>query len=509
MKRDSTRAPRPIQSRGSGVLLHISSLPGSYGIGDLGPGAYRFADFLVRSRQRYWQILPLTAADYEYGFSPYNCLSAFAGNKYLISLELLAKDGLLKKTEIRRGRNLRQRSVNFPAVVGFKDCLFERVFERASRIRRRSDYEKFCHDNAWWLNDFSFFVALKARFGNSAWTDWPVRIKDRFPHVLRSFRKLLEPTIERERLLQFIFFQQWKKLKEYCNSRSIAIIGDVPIYVDLNSADVWAHRDMFKLRRDGKPTYISGVPPDYFSRDGQLWGNPVYHWTRMTATGFKWWVKRIEHNLSIYDHLRMDHFRGFAAYWEVRAGAGTARHGRWVKVPGGRFLKVLQRRFSDLPLIAEDLGTITPDVHALMRRFNLPGMRVLLFAFGEADPANPYLPHNHVRDCVVYTGTHDNNTVRGWFEDDASPREKRFLFRYLGKDVCAANVHGVFVRMAMESVANTVIIPMQDILGLDGRARMNRPASVGGNWRWRLGSRQLTGSVAAELAAMVEIYGRG
>ena len=507
--RSHRRHPDSInKKRGSGILLHITSLPSPYGIGDLGTQAYRFVDFLAGARQRYWQILPLTATDYKHEYSPYNCMSAFAGNKYLISPDLLMKKGFLKRSELKCAGRFSQRTVEFPMAVAFKEYLFEKAYGRFKKMRQRAGYMKFCKDNASWLDDYALFIVLKDNFQNVVWTGWPAPIACRDPYVLRSLRKLLKPSIEREKFLQFIFAQQWKALKKYCNRKHIAIIGDIPIYVDFNSVDVWAHPEIFKLGEDGKPTHVSGVPPDYFSRDGQLWGNPLYRWKKLTTTGYGWWLKRIEHNLMLFDFVRMDHFRGFVAYWQVPVGSKTARHGKWVKAPALQFLKVLHKKYKKLPIIAEDLGTITPDVRALMGRFDLRGMRVLLFAFGDGESTNMYLPHNHVRNCIVYTGTHDNNTVRGWFEGEASQREKQMLFAYLGKRTTARNVHEAFIGMAMRSVANTAIIPMQDVLGLSGKARMNRPASVGGNWRWRLMPGQLKQSVAARLRAMTLLSGR-
>ena len=509
MRNSRKKSYKRTEKRGSGILLHITSLPSLYGIGDLGPQAYEFADFLTQAKQRYWQILPLNATDYKHEYSPYNCMSAFAGNKYLISPDLLREDGFLKSADLKRTRRFSQRTVDFPASVTFKEYLFDKAYARFRNMKQDVRYQQFCEENAWWLDDYALFAVFKDSFHNVTWTDWPAPVADRDPYVLRSLRRLLKPSIEREKFLQFIFTQQWNNLKSYCNNKHISLIGDVPIYVDFNSVDVWVHRKMFKLGRDGKPAYLSGVPPDYFSRDGQLWGNPVYHWRNLARSKYSWWVKRIEHNLTLFDSIRMDHFRGFAAYWQVPARSRTARHGRWVKAPGVQFLRVLRERFKKLNIIAEDLGTITPDVHALMQHFHLPGMRVLVFAFGDGGLSNPYLPHNHIKHCVVYTGTHDNNTVRGWFEDESSRRERQMLFSYIGKRLTARKVHEAFIRMAMSSVADTAIISMQDILGLNGHARMNRPASIGGNWRWRLMRRQLTPSVAGKLRAWTEMFGRG
>lgn len=494
--------------RGSGVLLHITSLPSPYGVGDMGPYAYRFVDFLAEARQSYWQVLPLTATDYRHECSPYNCMSAFAGNKYLISPDLMVKHGFLMRSELKNAPKFARRVAEFPVAAAYKEYLFDKAYVRFTRTSRHARYVRFCKDNRSWLEDYALFAVLKSNFQNSVWNQWPGMIARRDPRVLRSLRKILKPAIEREKFVQYIFARQWQELKEYCNRKKIALIGDIPIYLDLNSVDVWIHPEMFKLDKQGRPTHVAGVPPDYFSRDGQLWGNPLYRWPLMAKSKFGWWLKRIEHNLQRFDIVRMDHFRGFVAYWQIRAGAKTARHGTWVKVPASSMLRALQKRFDGLPIIAEDLGTITPDVRAIIHGFGLPGMRVLLFAFGDGDPANLYLPHNHVRNCVVYTGTHDNNTVRGWFEQEASPQEKQMISAYVGKRISPRNVCETFLLMAMGSVANTAIIPMQDILGLGARARMNRPATIHGNWRWRLMPDQLDEPIADWLGAIVTMYGR-
>jgi 4-alpha-glucanotransferase len=498
----------PKERRGSGILLHVTSLPSPYGIGDMGPQAYGFVDFLSEARQAYWQVLPLTATDYQYECSPYNCMSAFAGNKYLISPELMVKHGYLSRSELKTAPKFARRAAEFPVAAAYREYLFDKAYVRFTRRRQYAGYIRFCKDNRSWLDDYALFAVLKRSFHNAVWNQWPAPIARRDPYVLRSLRKLLKPAIEREKFIQYVFAQQWAELKKYCNRKKISVIGDIPIYVDFNSVDVWVHPEMFKLDKNGNPTHVAGVPPDYFSRDGQLWGNPLYCWPLMAKNKFRWWSDRIGHNLRRFDIVRMDHFRGFVAYWQVGAGSKTARRGTWVKVPAVKLFRKLKKRFDGLPIIAEDLGTITPDVRALMHRFGLPGMRVLLFAFGDGDSANPYLPHNHVEDCVVYTGTHDNNTVRGWFEQEASIREKKMVSAYVGKRITARNVHEVFVLMAMGSVANTVIIPMQDVLGLSAKARMNRPATIRGNWRWRLIPGQLSSTTAVRLGAMTAMYGR-
>ena len=498
-----------IRKRGSGILLHITSLPSCYGIGDFGPQAYKFVEFMRRTKQRYWQILPLTPANYVHEYSPYNCMSAFAGNKYLISPELMMRDGFIKNSELESVPRFSNQRVQFSRMITFKEEIFQRAYERFMRMKRRSGYTKFCKKNEYWLDDWALFTALNKDMQNKAWVEWPLPIRDRDAKTIAALRKSLKQNIEQERFLQYVFSKQWQALKDFCNRNHITVIGDIPIYVDYNSVDVWAHPEMFKLDGTKQPTHVSGVPPDYFSKDGQLWGNPLYRWNVMKKNGYRWWLRRFEHNSELFDLVRMDHFRGFVAYWQVPRGAKTARRGKWSRAPTIHFLQTIKKKLGRLPIIAEDLGTITPDVHDVIRRFGLPGMRVLLFAFGDNDSANPYLPHNYIRNCVVYTGTHDNNTVRGWFDAEASPREIQMLFAYLGKKTAARDVPEAFVRMAMMSVANTVIIPMQDILRLGGNARMNRPASIRGNWKWRLTPRYLKPSCADRLGIMTETYGRG
>jgi 4-alpha-glucanotransferase len=509
MRRSSIDEANVIATRGSGILLHVTSLPSRFGIGDLGPGAYRFADFLVRSKQRYWQILPLTPADYSHEYSPYNCMSAFANNKYLISPEVMQRHGYLKRSDLGARPRFSNRRVDFTCMIRWKDCILNKAYERFSKTKHASsEYMRFSVRNRAWLDDYAFFVALKHMQEGRGWIDWPDPIKRRDRAALESLRKKLHAQIEKEKFLQFVFWQQWLALKSYCNRLGIKIIGDVPIYVDFDSVDVWAHPEIFKLTKDFDPLFVSGVPPDYFSETGQLWGNPVYDWAELKRTGFKWWVQRIEHSLKLFDYIRLDHFRGFVAFWQVPSRAKTAKFGKWVRVPIEDFLRCLRRSLHRLPVIAEDLGTITPDVREVMRRFHLPGMKVLLFAFGDGTSTNPYLLHNHVQNCLVYTGTHDNNTVRGWFENEASKVEKRRLFAYLGRRVGVRNVHEEFVRLAFSSVANTTIIPMQDILGLGSSARMNRPASIKGNWQWRLSPDYLKPGVADRLARVTVTYGR-
>ncbi len=493
--------------RGSGVLLHITSLPSPYGIGDLGLWAYRFADFLAETKQSFWQILPLNPTDPAYDNSPYHSISAFAGNPLLISPELMIRDGLFAKADIEALPNWPKEWVDYEGVISYKKRLFQLAYERFKKTKNY-ECERFCSENSYWLDDFALFVSLKAHFDGKAWNEWPSEIRDRQPEALQSLKKRLRDIIKMQKFLQYVFNQQWSSLKHYCNQKGIQIIGDIPIYVDYDSADLWTNPEIFKLDNEKRSYAVAGVPPDYFSETGQLWGNPVYRWDVLKERGYGWWLQRMEHTLNLFDVVRVDHFRGLVAYWEVPAGEKTAINGRWVEAPVEDFFNALLKRFSYLPIIAEDLGLITPDVREVIDRFEFPGMKVLLFAFSEDYPMHPYLPHTYDKHYVVYTGTHDNNTIRGWFEGEARPEDKERLFRYLGREVPVPDIHWEFIRLAMMSVANLVIIPVQDILGLGEETRMNRPATTDGNWRWRLLSEQLTPHLSRRLLKVTEIYGR-
>ncbi|HVP57656.1 MAG TPA: 4-alpha-glucanotransferase [bacterium] len=496
----------PAAKRGSGILLHVTSLPSLYGIGDLGPAAYEFADFLVETKQRYWQILPLGPTDPVTGNSPYSSTSAFAGNSLLISPDLMMQDGLLTKDDLRPLPPSRR--VAYPEVMAHRERLLRAGFRRFKQDSHRSDFERFRADEAAWLEDYATFAAIKVHLGRRAWGDWPHDVRQRRKAALQDLKRTLAEEIELAEFTQFVFFKQWRAFKQYCNDKGINLIGDIPIYVSDDSADAWSHSEIFKMDEDCRPTVVAGVPPDYFSKTGQLWGNPIYRWDVLKAGGYKWWIARIRHALALYDVVRIDHFRGFLAYWEVPAGEKTAVNGCWADAPAEDFFEILSGVFPHLPIVAEDLGVITPDVKALMKRFGLPGMRVLLFAFGDGSPRNPYLPHNYVEDCVAYTGTHDNNTARGWFEGEARPQEKRNLARYLGCEVTPENVASELVRLAMMSVAATTIFPVQDILGLGEDARMNLPSTPEGNWGWRLLPGEVNAEVGARLAEITETYGR-
>jgi 4-alpha-glucanotransferase len=497
-----------MSKRGSGILLHLTSLPSNFGIGDAGPWAYRFADFLHESGQSYWQILPLSPTDLWHGNSPYHSPSAFAFNPLMISPELLIQEGWLTQEDINPLLEFPVRKIDYKSVTSFKNRLFERVFERFKERNAVDEYDRFCSENAYWLDDFVLFSALKSHFHGLAWTEWPEELRDRERVALQSAEKALYKEIEKETFLQYLFSRQWRHLKKYCNEKRIQIIGDVPIYVVHDSADVWVRPELFQLDEQKRPLQVAGVPPDYFSETGQLWGAPLYRWDVLRQVGYDWWVQRIGHNQKLFDLLRIDHFRGFVGYWEVPATEKNAINGKWVKGPGEDFFDVILAKFPNAPIIAEDLGFITPDVHNMVAHFKFPGMKVLLFAFGQDLPTNPYAPHNHVENCVVYTGTHDNNTVRGWFEEEATPGDRQRLLLYLGREVPIEEIHWEMVRLAMMSVARRVIIPMQDILGLDAQARMNRPGKEAGNWQWRLLEKELTSSLAKKLSEMTRIYGR-
>jgi len=497
-----------LKQRGSGILLHFTSLPSPFGIGDFGPWAYRFADFLAETKQSYWQCLPLNPAEIGYGNSPYHSMSAFGFNPLLISPELLIQEGTLTEADLKPIPSFSLGRVDFDLVVSYKQRLLSLAYDRFKKERANGEYRDFCSEQASWLDDFALFVALKEEFNGRPWNEWPNHLRDRDPGALLREKERLSDRIQERKFFQYLFFKQWSSLKKYCTGRGIKIIGDVPIYVVYDSADVWMHPNLFNLDQKKKPVTVAGVPPDYFSKTGQLWGNPVYRWEALQSTGYEWWMKRIRHNLKVFDVVRVDHFRGFMAYWEVPATETVAVNGQWVEAPGMDFFSRLSAVLPDLPIIAEDLGTITPDVWSTMEHFGFPGMKVLLFAFDESLPRNAYAPHNHTKNAVVYTGTHDNNTARAWFEKEVDQATKERLSRYVGREVNVDNVHRELIRLAMMSVADTAILPMQDLLGLGEWARMNRPAREKGNWTWRLMPEEVTAPLAKELLELTELYGR-
>jgi 4-alpha-glucanotransferase len=498
-----------MKRRGSGILLHLTSLPSPCGIGDLGSWAYRFADFLAQAGQSYWQVLPLNPTDPVSGNSPYSSLSAFAGNTLLISLDLLKESGFLLEEDLSGIPVFPNQRCDYFSVIPYKTGRLHQAYERFKTNGNERDlYEDFCKKNRAWLDDFALFVAIKNAQNGRAWGEWEKGVRDRNPKDLDKIRRGFPDELELQKFLQYLFFKQWLALKRYCNDKGIQLIGDIPIYVNYDSVDVWTHPELFKLDKEKKPSFVAGVPPDYFSKTGQLWGNPIYRWDIHRKTGYRWWGQRISHNLIFFNYLRLDHFRGFVGFWEVPATEKTATRGKWVKAPAVDFFNTLLKRFPAQSLIAEDLGVITADVKEVMKRFGFPGMRILQFAFGEDLPTHPYLPHNFIPNTIVYTGTHDNNTIKGWFENEATRDEKERLFRYLGREVTSEECPRELIRLAMMSVANTVILPMQDLLGLDEEAKMNRPSVAHGNWEWRLLPEQLKDAHAEMTREFTYLYGR-
>lgn len=494
--------------RSSGLLMHVTSLPSPFGIGGLGDEAYAFADFLHRTGQRVWQILPLTPTEQTSWNDPYHSVSAFAGNPLLICPRGLVSAGWLEEKDIASPPDFPEHTVDFAAVTEWKQRLFAKAFSRFTP-EKHPEYVWFCEQNASWLEDYALFVALKARYGGKLWTKWPDALKSRQKDALMRARQDLAEDIQQVKFLQWIFQQQWDALKKYCHERSIQIFGDMPIYVDLDSADLWCSPEYWKLDDDYEPKVIAGVPPDYFSATGQLWESPIYDWDAIEESGFDWWMRRIFRNLDLFDILRIDHFRGLVAYWEVRAGEKTAMDGKWVEAPVKAFLDALYARRPQLPLVAEDLGVITSDVRETMAQYGMPGMKILLFAFGDDMPTNPYIPHNIGRHSVVYTGTHDNNPARGWFEEEADEETRERLFAYLGRRITAEDVSWELVRQAYLSHANLAVVPVQDILGLGVSARMNRPGNLKGNWHWRMKPQSLDSHIERNLKALTAISGRG
>lgn len=495
--------------RGSGILLHITSLPSQYGIGDLGPEAYTFVDMLAEAKQQYWQVLPLTPIDPIYGYSPYSSSSAFAGNVFLVSPDMLIKEKLLHESDIGSIPNFSNNQCDYDKAIAFKSGILDKAFARFKENNMLLEpYQEFCSKHDIWLDDFALFVVIKKYLHQQAWGDWPKKLTSRNEAALTKIKKEKKEEIQKEKFFQFLFYRQWFALKKYCNEKGVSLIGDIPIYVSYDSVDVWAHSDLFKLDENRKPLYVAGVPPDYFSKTGQLWGNPVYQWDVMKSHGFHWWRKRIEHKLQLFDIVRVDHFRGLVAYWEIPAGEKTAINGHWEKVPVNDFFDTLKREFPELPILAEDLGLITDDVKDVLNQYRIPGMKLLLFAFYEDNPFHPYLPHMYEKNCIAYTGTHDNNTIQGWLRHETQDEDKKRLFAYIGSEVSGEDVNRELMRLAMMSVANVVIFPMQDILYLGEEARMNTPSVGSGNWQWRLEPEQLTPSRFQTLSEFTMIYGR-
>lgn len=490
-------------ARGNGLLLHLSSLPGPHGIGDLGPGAYEFADMLQRTGQTYWQVLPLNPTNPENGESPYFSTSAIAGNPLLISLERLRDDGLLTEFEIGTFEETDVTTIEYQAVRDYKDSLLGTAFKRWLERKELNAFSDFCEREKSWLDDFALFTVLHDSH-EVGWFEWPDEYKFRDPVVLRSLASRHKHALELVKWKQFMFFDQWFRLKQYCNDRGVTIVGDLPIYVCYDSADVWINPDIFKLDEESRPTGLSGVPPDYFSATGQLWNNPVYNWDRLKETGYAWWVARMDALFQRFDIVRIDHIRGLVQYWEVPAGETTAINGQWMDVPSYDFFDTMEKRIPGFPVIAEDLGTITPDVEAVIEHYGYPVMKVLQFAFGEDDPDHKYLPHTYEENCVAYTGTHDNPTTRQWLEDLAGPDELKRVREYLGAVGGTEETISSMIEVLLKSKARMTIIPVQDLLKLPARARMNNPAETFGNWRWRCAPEEMDRFPAGELAKLTE-----
>ena len=488
--------------RQSGILLHPTSLPGPGGIGSLGNEAYRFVDFLVKAGQSIWQVLPLGPTGY--GNSPYSCYSAFAGNPLLIDLDALADEGDMDEADLQTG--FPDQRVDYSRIEDYKYFLLHRAAEKffaSGDNSRMEEFRRFC-DTSPWLHDYALYMAVNAANQGKSWSHWPEGIARRSAAALEEYSASLAPAVRMQKYMQWQFFRQWEKVKQYANAGGVEIIGDIPIFIAYDSADVWVNPHLFHLDESGRPLVVAGVPPDYFSETGQLWGTPLYNWEVTAFHGFSWWVERMKSALFLYDRIRIDHFRGFESYWEVPATEKTAVNGRWVKGPGEALFNALIDNLGPLPVIAEDLGVITPDVEALRDRFGFPGMKILQFAFGSG-PTNTYLPHNYQRHSVVYTGTHDNDTTTGWFAALAVEGQKEVL-DYLNTD--GKDISWDMIRAALASVAGTAVIPLQDILSLDSSARMNIPGIPSSNWAWRFRSDELTEIVVSRLHHLTGLYGR-
>jgi 4-alpha-glucanotransferase len=502
--------------RRSGILLHPTSLPGPHGIGELGAEALGFVDFLAAASQRLWQVLPLGPTGY--GDSPYQCFSAFAGNPLLISLDALREDGLITADDLRAAPAFADDAVDFGGVLDFKLPLLDkawRTFDQGASASQREGFEAFRREQERWLPDFALFGVVKAAQGGGSWTDWPEDIRSRQPEALERWGVEYVGEIRAREFAQYLFFSQWRAVKAAAHARGIRIMGDIPIFVAHDSADVWARPDLFQLKDDGRPEFVAGVPPDYFSATGQLWGNPLYRWDRMEDEGFAWWIDRFRSTLEMVDLVRVDHFRGFEAFWQIPGDAETAVHGEWVKAPGEKLFEAVEAALGELPIVAENLGVITPEVEALRHRFGFPGMAILQFAFGADPQGSTFIPHNFEREVVAYTGTHDNDTTVGWWtagvgdttrSEAEVEAERAFALEYLKSD--GTEVHWDFIRALLASVADLAIVPLQDVLGLGSEARMNVPARAGGNWKWRFREGALTPEITERLRKLADVYGR-
>lgn len=495
-------------NRGAGILLSITSLPSKYGIGCFSKSAYDFVDWLKAAGQTYWQILPLGPTSY--GDSPYQSFSTYAGNPYFISLEALIEEGVLTEEECGAADlGEMEGTIDYKKLYENRYPLLRRAYER-SDISNNPAYNRFVQENGWWLSDYALFMAVKERFGGAPWTEWAQDIRLRWDYAMDFYRRELYFDIEFQQYLQFTFYKQWRALKEYANRQGVRIIGDIPIYVAMDSADAWAHPELFQLDGDNVPTAVAGCPPDGFSAVGQLWGNPLYRWEYHRQTGYDWWMKRLAHCFSLYDVVRIDHFRGFDEYYSIPRGAKTAIDGHWEKGPGMDLFRRMREVLGEKEVIAEDLGYVTDSVRRLVRDSGFPGMKVLEFAFDSRDSgcANDYLPHNYTENCVAYTGTHDNETIRGWFES-ITEEERRLARAYIcDRYTPRQYLHTSFISLIMASHASLCVIPMQDYMGYDNTCRMNQPSTVGINWKWRLKEGELTEELKREIRGIARRYGR-
>ena len=495
--------------RSAGILLHPTSLPGSFGIGDLGSQAFRFVDFLKESGQTLWQVFPLGPTGY--GDSPYQCFSAFAGNPLIISPEKLKEDGFLSQDDLKSTVQYDQKRIDYGQVIDFKKTILKKVYinfkNKSSALKE--DFENFCNSQLEWLDDFALFMALKEYHGGAVWSSWEKGLVHRDKKVLAEWTKKLADEIEYHKFVQFTFFRQWDALRKYANEKGIKIIGDMPIFIAYDSSDLWANKELFTVDEEGKLTFVAGVPPDYFSKTGQLWGNPLYKWDEMEKDDFLWWRKRFSSLFQLVDIVRIDHFRGFEAYWKIPGGEKTAQKGKWTKAPGEKLFKSLKKHLGELPILAEDLGVITPPVEALRDEFGFPGMKVLQFAFG-TNMETKFLPHNFVPNCVVYTGTHDNDTTRAYFEKEKLNKGKNDIYEHaqIYLNYFAEDILSELIRVAYASVANIVVIPMQDILNLGTDARMNFPSTTGGNWSWRFTWDQVGENISKHYNGLTQLYER-
>jgi len=492
--------------RKSGIICHITSLPGKYGIGTLGKSAYKFVDFLIQTKQKLWQILPLGPTGY--GDSPYQCFSAYAGNPLLISLEELQNDGWLSAEDFENEPQFDTKRIDFGEVINFKNPLLRKAFANFNEKAKNVDkikFRNFCARNEKWLNDFALFMSLKSHFDGKPWVEWETGIRLREKDAVNYYTNELIHEIDFQKFAQFLFFKQWLEVKSYANNNGVQIIGDIPIYIAADSADAWTNSELFFFSDDRKPIQVAGVPPDYFSETGQLWGNPIFNWEKLRETGFEWWIDRIKANLLLYNIIRIDHFRGFEAYWSVPFGEATAVNGEWVKAPGTDLYRTIREKLGNIDIIAEDLGVITPEVEELRDSFGLPGMKVLQFGdYGKG--TDEYIPHNFPTNCVVYTGTHDNDTTVSWY-NSISDAEKQKVNTYYNCD--GSQIHWTLIRAAWSSVGYIAVAPLQDILGLGGESRMNMPGAASGNWGWRFEDGDLCKVLdEGKLLQLTELFGR-